>query len=182
MLANTEPFKSNGTVIYNRGIGGNRTDQMIVDFPNDVAPLYDPSKLCLYIVNEIGNDIYIHGNEVTAVADFWTLCDMAKATGFKVLAANVFDRSITYYGPYTTFGDNNTQYRAKLAWCNAQLLAYWKLHAHYHIDLKAATELSNAYNLTYFVDQTHLTTAGKAAHNREYRNAILTYTGNSDLI
>jgi len=160
---------------YNIGVSGQTTTQIISDFNSQVAPLYNSAKNCYYFVNEIGNEVNIVG-VTQAMTNFWTLCDMAKAVGFKVGIINLEDRTLSYYqeqGLYLEVDDN--EFRAKLAECRVQLLANWQSHGDMFIDLFATSELSNAWNTTYFTDRVHNTTAGYAVWANEVKKSLFGY-------
>lgn len=164
-----------GCTFHNLGVSGQRTVQMIADFNTQVLPLYDPSKNCYYLVNEIGNEVNLVGVE-QAMANFWQLCDMAKNAGFIVGVINLEDRTLSYYqdqGLYLDIDDN--EYRQKLSDCRVQLVNDWSSHGDFFVDIFATTELSNAWNTTYFTDRVHNTTAGYGVWAREVRLSLFDY-------
>ena len=173
-FATLSPFVNNGT-FSNLGVGGQQTSQMISDFNSQVLPLYNADRTCFYIVNEVGNDVYYNGDVGLAMSRYWQLCDMAKSAGFKVGIIGLADRSLTYYGTNTPIGDNEEQYRAKLTESDNFIRQNWINHGDFYVDLKATSELSNAWNTTYFTDRVHNTTAGYAVWAREVRLALLDY-------
>lgn len=176
-FASYPDISASDSAFHNIAVSGQSTTQMIADFNSQVLPLYNPSKNCYYFVNEIGNEVYGTG-VAQAMINFWTLCDMAKSAGFIVGVINLEDRTLSYYqeqGLYLEIDDN--AYRAMLAQCRLDLIANWNQHADFFIDTFATSELSNAWNATYFTDRVHNTTAGYGVWAREVRLALLNYCG-----
>jgi hypothetical protein len=188
-----EPFNSNGSIFWNKGVGAQQTSQMITDATTDIDIKFTNGVSNFVIVNEVGNDIYYNGNVRSAVDRFWQYCDGRKSAGFKVGIITLQDRSYTYYGSLNAFGDNEVQFRDKIILANQLMRNEYKDHADFIIDLGHNQYIGinenvtpstnwNCYNTTYFTDRIHCTTTGYAIWASEVRRAILIFTGNSDLI
>lgn len=118
VISTTSPFNSNSITFYNFGVGAQTTPNMIADQATQVLPVYVSGVQNILLVCEGGNDIYFNGSVANAVANMRTYCNTARAAGFKVILTTTIRRDQT-----TTFGDNPTQYNAKLAQFNDSLIA-----------------------------------------------------------
>ena len=80
-----------GYQVTNLGVSGQPTTAMIADYSSQVAPLYNRDHAGnVYIAWEIYNQVYANGYDVNAaMASWWTLCDMAKATGYTVITTTL---------------------------------------------------------------------------------------------
>jgi lysophospholipase L1-like esterase len=104
--------------VTNFGVSGQTTNEMLADEYSQVLPTFDATKLNILLVVEGGNDIYYWGDVDSAVARYIRYAAIAKAAGFKVIASTTIPRDQT-----TAFGDNPTQYNAKLSEFNTKLIA-----------------------------------------------------------
>jgi lysophospholipase L1-like esterase len=141
--------------IYNLGVSGQTTQQMIDDAVGQVNPLYNASVSNVLIAWEVGNDLYYNGNVSAAMSRFWSYCDARRAVGFKVIVVTCPPRDQA-----TTFGDNSAQYNTKLNEANALILSDYTSHADGVVDLASDSRFAG-YNLTYYdADKVHFTDAG----------------------
>lgn len=161
-------------VTLNYGIGGQNTSAMSADFATQIVPKLN--SLCtnnFYIPWEITNDFRTNGNTTNAINNYWTLCDTARAAGFKVVAMTLVARDFTGNGA----GLTETNYNLGMNTINQAIRADWALHADYLCDITNAnlwldrssyasdaaynTAISGVVNNgTYFLDGTHLVNAG----------------------
>lgn len=149
-----------GFTVHNKGVGGQTTAQMEADAVSDIDSLYDGNKTCILVAWEVGNDIYFNGNVSSAITNITTYCTNRKAVGWKVVLVGLPDRIQT-----TAFGDNPTQYKAKLVEAdNIMRDTFISIGADAFVDLIADPRLQDATDLTYYnADQVHLVSAGNLA-------------------
>jgi hypothetical protein len=125
------------------------------DAAAQVDPIFNSGASSIVIAWEVGNDIYYNGSVVNAMTRFWYYCDQRKAVGWKVIIINCPPRDQS-----TTFGDNSSQYNAKLVSANTEMYNDWRKHCDGLIDL-AQDSRFQGYNFTYYdADKVHYTDAG----------------------
>lgn len=160
-LQQAVPFSTNGTVVTNKGVNGQETQDMIDDAAADIDPLYNASVKSIVVAWEVGNDIYYNGDATAAYNRFVEYCQDRQAAGWKVIAVTVPYRDHSdCCGGVTPAGDNDAAYTAKRLSVNASIVANWATFADGLADIADNANLSS-YNTTYFsADRIHLTDAG----------------------
>lgn len=149
--------KYTNVTVINKGVGGQQTTGMISDAVSDIDVNIDLSKVNILCVWEVGNDIYFNGNVNNAITNITTYCQARKAAGWKIVLLGLCDRY-----QITAFGDNQSQYRAKLSEANMILKNTYKtIGADVFIDIGSDSRLQDATDLSYFnSDSVHLIQAG----------------------
>lgn len=149
--------KYTGITIINKGSGGQTTPEIISDAVSDIDINIDEEKINILCVWEVGNDIYYNGSVSQAINNITTYCQARKLAGWKVVLLGLSDRFQS-----TAFGDNQSQYRAKLSEANMILKNTYKtIGADVFIDIGSDSRLQDATDLSYFYsDSVHLIQAG----------------------
>lgn len=136
--------------VWNLGVNGQTTADMIADFGTQVAPLYNGARSKNVLVAfEVGNDLLGNATARDAVDRLWAYCDLARAAGFYVIACNVPKRS-------DLAGAKETARAA----ANVLIAAEYASHAGALANLADRAEFSNTADGTYYTDGVHYTTAG----------------------
>jgi hypothetical protein len=151
--------------VTNAGVGAQTTQQMIADFASEIVPLIRPGAHNIYVVWEVGNDILLNSLTPTeAVANYWTLVDLAVAAGFDVLAVTCGPRGD--FDGTGALGSGGTSWKApaRLTEANALILAGASAHGCFAVaNVGAAPQLQDTANRNYIVaDTVHYTNAGYA--------------------
>lgn len=138
--------------VTNVGVGAQATPAMIADFVVEMGPLYKPLRSSIYIAWEVGNDILFGATDVVAVANMWTLCDMASAMGYLPIVVTVT--------PRVSFNPTQEAYRVS---ANAMLREQWPSHTVGLIDPALDLRLVDPTDETwYHTDHIHLNPTGYA--------------------
>ena len=148
-----------GYQIVNLGVNAQPTTAMIADYQSQVAPLYNGKHAGnVYIAWEIYNELLGHSvNE--AMAHWWELCDLAKATGYTVVT--------TTLPPLASLSPERTKA------CNAIMRAHWREHADAIADIAILPEMVDCTNETYRdPDHIHWTAAGNAVIAAKMREVL----------
>ena len=151
--------------VTNLGVDGQPTTAMIANYPSNVAPLYNSNYAGnVYIAWEIYNQLYTNGHDVdAAMSSWWTLCDMARATGYEVVT--------TTLPPIASIPSTVTED------CNAIMRAHWREHADAIADIAVLPEMVDDTNETYRdPDHIHWTAAGNAVIAAEMQSVVLSLT------
>lgn len=149
------PFSENGTLVYNKGVDGQTTPQMIADASTDIDPLYNASVKSVLIAWEVGNDIYFNGSVLNAYNNFVTYCNDRRLVGWKVIAISLTPRDQS-----TPFGDNSAQFEVKLQQANVLMLNNWIEFSDAIIDLRSDPRLATITLDYWNPDLVHLNAAG----------------------
>ncbi len=111
------------------GVGGQMTTAMTADFTTDVIPKFNSGAATkVYIPFEITNDYSNNGNAATAVTNYWTLCDLARASGYYVIAMPMAARSYLNQGTNPS-PQTETNYNLGMNTINLAIVADWASHA-----------------------------------------------------
>lgn len=112
------------------GVGGQMTTAMSADFTTDVVAKFAMSTATtkVYIPWEITNDYSNNGNAATAISNYWTLCDLARAQGYYVIAMPMAARSYLNQGTNPS-PQTETNYNLGMDTINQAILADYASHA-----------------------------------------------------
>ncbi len=112
------------------GVGGQMTTAMSADFATDVIPKFNAggASVKVYIPWELTNDYSNNGVAATAIANYWALCDLAKAQGYYVIAMPMAARSYLNQGTNPA-PQSETNYNLGMDAVNQGILANWASHA-----------------------------------------------------
>lgn len=138
--------------LNNVSTSGNRTDQMVTDYPTQVAPLKPGpnSELCFFNLLGGTNDIHVAIPALTIYNNLKTLWAWAKADGFIVIASTV-PPSVTFDSPpsrYTTWVELNNYIISDPSLYN------------YIVRPELNEFLEDPTNTTYYYDGTHFAEPG----------------------
>lgn len=168
-LKNLDPFVNDNSTIYNLGVGGQTTQQMIDDAITQVDPLYNSNVRSVVVAWEIGNDIGINGDVTGSISRYASYCSARKSTGFKVVAVTLTPRSQS-----TSFGDTIPQYNTKLGQANTLLRSGYMTYADALCDIAADDRFQN-YNPTYYAsDNVHYSDQGYEIVAQLVKQSLLT--------
>lgn len=136
--------------VYNFGVNGQTTTQMISDFSTQIAPLYNIYRQKnILVVFEAGNEILANLSSTTVLTNLTNYVSLGKAAGFKVIALTVPKRADLTGGKETTRQTVNTSIVSNT------------IGADYIYDAAAESAFSNTSNTTYYnVDGVHYTDTG----------------------
>jgi hypothetical protein len=175
----------NNTIVWNFSVAGQTTAQMNSDYATQVAPVYDASlSKNFYIIQELGNSIYLGATVATAKSDMQTLIAAAKATGYTVVL--MVPTARTYVG---NTGRTETQWNLAMdelvQWarvpansganyvCDVTDSRLWVDRSSYASDAAYNTAISSLTgNTTYYTDSTHLTDAGFDIRGVDLKNTL----------
>lgn len=152
------PFHKNGSVFTNVAVSGQTNQQMIDDAVAQVDSLYNPSKKCIVVAWEIGNDLYFNGDQSLALSRFITYCQARRAAGFKVIAVTPTRRDL---GGTTPAGDTWAEYNTMVDNICTQMRSGFSVYADGLADIAADVRLQNPLDTTYYVDGVHHNGAGR---------------------
>ena len=151
-LSETSPFSTNGTVVYNLGVSGQSTIDMINDYGTQVAPLYTSNPASVLVAWELTNDLYNTGNADTVINRMVRFCQMGQATGFDVVVMTAIARKIV---GTTTGGDDQSSFDTKLAIVNSYIKLNYLSFANSMVPLDET--FTDFNNTTYYkADGVHL--------------------------
>lgn len=168
VLITLAPFSTNGATIYNFGVSGQTTGQMLSDQYSQVLSQYNSGVLTnVLLIQEGGNDIYYNGRVDSAIARMTRYCNNAKAAGFRVITSTLIHRDQT-----TPFGDNPTEYNTKIDNYNSALIALVGVY-----DGCIRPELESIFSTYesagYYTDKVHPSQTGNNKYAELYKTAIL---------
>lgn len=149
-------------------LGGRTTPQCIALYPTVDAYAYDTSNTHnIYCPWEITNDITLNNVSATdAYNNYVTLCQLAKATGYKVVAATILPRS-----GGSPPGDFETRRQAINTNIRNNYLTFADALADVGGDANIGAPGADL-NVTYYLDGTHMTDAGYAVAFQYWVTAI----------
>ena len=153
---------------YNLGISGQTAAQIVTSYHNLAALGYQSSRTKnIYIPWAGTNDIYYGSNGTTAYNSYVSLCNLARATGYKVIAVTILPRSNA--GTPGSFETDRTTF-------NTNVRNNWATFADAPADVAANTTIGDAgdkTNATYYADLCHMTDAGYAIVAGIIKTAVL---------
>ncbi len=155
---------------FNLGIVNQTTVDIINLFPTKDYYYYDSSKgMNIYVPFEVTNDLFFGASAATAYANYVTLCGLARARGFKIVAMTCLPRS-NVGTPGSFEADRQT--------VNTSIRNNYASFADALADVGADTTIGDAgdeLNLTYYQsDKVHMTDAGYDIVAEYVKVAILT--------
>jgi lysophospholipase L1-like esterase len=157
------PFATDGTTVYNKGVNGQTTQQMIDDADTDIDPLYNGSVKSILVAWECGNDLYYNGDATAAYTRFVTYCQDRRAAGWKVIAVTLPYRDHSLDDGVTPgvspAGDDDAAYNTKRLTINSNIVANWETFADGLANIATNPGLSS-YNTTYYYDRIHFNDDG----------------------
>ena len=155
-LQGLSPFNSNGSTVFNYGVSGQSTVDMLNDYSSQIAPLYNANQNSILITWELTNDLYNTGNTDTVINRMVRYCQAGQATGFKVIVMTGIARKIA---GTTSGGDNQSSFNSKMATINTYLKTNF---ASFADEIVALDETFTDFNDTgkYLADGVHLSGPG----------------------
>jgi hypothetical protein len=145
-----EPFKSQETVIYNFGVAGQTTQQMIADFDAEVLPFitFDPPTILIALEfgNQIGANSVVQSDAQKAFDLFADYCYRARSAGAYVVACTAH--------PRIRIAGNVPTYSAQLREANQLLRNGWRAFADAIFDCRTIPEFAKV-NRRWCPDDVH---------------------------
>lgn len=168
VMMTLSPFVANGATLQNFGVAAQQTSNMIADVNTQLIPLYNSGVYKnIILFQEGGNDIYYNGSASGAITRLTTYCNTVRAAGFKIIVSTLIHRNQT-----TAFGDNASQYNAKIDDFNSQLIVLSNVYdGIIRPDLEAI--FSTYSSGGYHSDEVHPNQTGHNKYADLYKTAIL---------
>jgi len=156
LLGNSYAVNSLRVTVFNKGVNGITTQQMIVAGPSQIDPLLVPGVKNVCVAWEIGNDIWFNGTDgATAYNNFKTYCLARQAAGWQVVVMTVPPRNAV-----SAFGDSPAQYMAKVNQANALLRVGYQSFSSGLVDIAIIPELAVVNPVYYYPDNIHIRANG----------------------
>ncbi|MDJ1494144.1 SGNH/GDSL hydrolase family protein [Cytophagaceae bacterium DM2B3-1] len=141
-----------GYLQFNFGVSGQTTAMMQSDVSTQILNFFTDYQKSIYIPFEITNDLALGGTATDAYNRYVTLCQTAKAKGFKVVACTVLPRS-----------DGGGSFETNRQTVNTNIRTNWATFSDGLADFGADTTIGVVgadSNTTYYQDGVHPTQAG----------------------
>ena len=149
-------LSNENVTVFNGGISGITTAQMLQRFSLDVPVHYIHGKRNILIVWEIGNDIYFNGGITTDYNRFIQYCNIGTQSGWEVYIINLPYRNNYFIGvgqPKDPAGDDSTTYIHYIDSINVLLKENYQSFSKGLVDLSGIFTHYDA--LYYFPDHVH---------------------------
>jgi hypothetical protein len=150
-----------GETIVNLGVDGATTTDRSAAYPAGAATIFTAG--AFYVPWEVINAVYFNVDAPTAYSDYAAWCNLARATGYKVIAVTGSPARGDFPGTSTLPAPQETNWNSRIATVNANIRANWRLFSHGLYDLALDTRFQNYNDTTYFqTDKVHYTDLGYA--------------------
>jgi hypothetical protein len=167
-----------GVTVTNYGVGGQSTLDMIADAATEIDAAFSSAPNIL-IVGEVRNHLVAmdaSADARIAVDALWTYCDGRRAAAagalrfLRIVVWNVLPAG------HTASSIGIVALNALFVEANALIAAEWPAHADAYVDVRSDVRLTDPFDLTYFTDDVHLTTAGDTVMRDLFLPKILALT------